>query len=412
MTLGGRTEHGGSSVHLFDEVVEVSAAEFPLEGLGDGLVVLLELEQTALDVVEGREVVWSESLSLDDGEVDLDLVEPARVDRAVNEHEIWESRLKAPDGSLTTVRGAVVDDPKDVARIAVGRGGHDLRDEAIEGLDAGGLLTTAEDLCSVHVEGSHVGPSATASVLVLDPCSLSGARRQGRMFADASLDAGLLVGADHELVGFEGFALPLAGVEIEDAPGLGGEVRIAREDPSAVLPGANGVFVEPAPHRLVADRGSDTAAANLAGDVGSAQPRKGKAQSNGQLTGESLYLHDDLWGEKPGAARGEVAPRGPANDPQRSACATGSRPRAEWRARRRSHRCVDPLLRAESSSLAGLQNTVTYIFSIDPPDRVAPLWLERSRMGSASASCILPTCGEGSQRPQDWQENTLLYLRR
>ena len=100
MTLGGRTEHGGNSVHLFDEVGEISTAEFPLEGLGDGLVVLLEPKQTVLDISERREIVWGQSLPLDDGEVDLDLVEPARVDRAVDEHEIWESHLKASDGSL------------------------------------------------------------------------------------------------------------------------------------------------------------------------------------------------------------------------------------------------------------------------------------------------------------------------
>src|SRR5713101_354626 len=272
MTLSGGTEHSRSSVHLFDEIVEVGAAEFPLEGLGDGLVVLLEPKQTVLDISERGEIVWGQSLALNDGEVDLDLVEPTRVNRAVDEHEIWESRLKASDGSLAAVRGAVVHDPEDVASIAVGRDGHDLRDEAVEGLDAGGFLATAEDLCSVYVERSHVGPGATASVLVLDPCSLSGARRQGRVFADASLDAGLLVGADHELVGFEVFALPLAGVEIEDAPGFGGEVRIAREDPGAVLPGPNGVFVEPAPHRLVADRGHDAGALRLANDVRGAQP--------------------------------------------------------------------------------------------------------------------------------------------
>jgi hypothetical protein len=50
MTLGSRTERGGSSVDLFDELIEIGATEFPLEGLGDGLVVLLEPKQTVLDI--------------------------------------------------------------------------------------------------------------------------------------------------------------------------------------------------------------------------------------------------------------------------------------------------------------------------------------------------------------------------
>ena len=145
MTLGCGTEHSGSRVDLFDEVVEVGAAEFPLEGLGDGLVVLLEAKQTVLDISERGEVVWGQRFALDDREVDLDLVEPTGVDRAVDQHEIWESRLKASDGRLAAVRGAVVHDPKDVARIAVGRVGHDLRDEAVEGLDAGGFLASDFD---------------------------------------------------------------------------------------------------------------------------------------------------------------------------------------------------------------------------------------------------------------------------
>jgi hypothetical protein len=98
------------------------------------------------------------------------------VDRAVDEYEIWESRLNASDRSLAAVRGAVVHNPKDMARIAVRRGVHDLRDEVVEGLDAAGFLTTAEDLCSVYVERRQVGPGATASVLVLDPYRLSRAR--------------------------------------------------------------------------------------------------------------------------------------------------------------------------------------------------------------------------------------------
>lgn len=68
-------------------------------------------------------------------------------------------------------------DPKDVARIAVGRDGHALRDEAAEGFEAGGWRAAAEDLCAVCRERSHVGPGAGARVLVLDSCRLSGARR-------------------------------------------------------------------------------------------------------------------------------------------------------------------------------------------------------------------------------------------
>jgi len=77
------------------------------------------------------------------------------------------------------------------------------------------------------------------------------------MFTDASLDAGLLIGTNHECVFLQWLALPLAGIQIQNASGLGSEVRIAREYPSALVPGTDGVLTEPAPHRLVADGGYD-----------------------------------------------------------------------------------------------------------------------------------------------------------
>ena len=119
--LSGRTEHGRSSVDFLDQIVEVGAGEFPLEGRGDGLIVVLETKQAILDISERGEVIGGEGLALHDGEVDLDLVEPTGVDRAVDEDEIWESRLKSLDRGLAAMGGAIVDDPEHAAGVAVGR---------------------------------------------------------------------------------------------------------------------------------------------------------------------------------------------------------------------------------------------------------------------------------------------------
>jgi hypothetical protein len=73
------------------------------------------------------------------------------------------------------------------------------------------------------------------------------------MDAQPSLDAGLLVSRDDELVLAQRLALPAPLVQIQQAPGLGLEVRIARKDPAAVLPGANRVFMQPTPDGAVAD---------------------------------------------------------------------------------------------------------------------------------------------------------------
>jgi hypothetical protein len=73
----------------------------------------------------------------------------------------------------------------------------------------------------------------------------------------ASLDTCLLVGRDNELIITEMFAMPDSLIEVKDASGFSGKVRIAGEDPGTVLPGTNSVFIEPAPYRSIADRSYD-----------------------------------------------------------------------------------------------------------------------------------------------------------
>ncbi len=67
---------GGPASH---EAVQISARELSLEGLGELLVVFLDADDTGGDGVLGREVGRSERFALEDGEVDLDLVDPAGV---------------------------------------------------------------------------------------------------------------------------------------------------------------------------------------------------------------------------------------------------------------------------------------------------------------------------------------------
>ena len=78
------------------------------------------------------------------------------------------------------------------------------------------------------------------------------------MFATACLNAGFLVGRDHELIVLQRFTFPSAGVQIEYAAGFVSEVGIAWEDPTTVVPGPNGVLMQPAPKRA-ATEGSNQA---------------------------------------------------------------------------------------------------------------------------------------------------------
>ena len=76
-----KTQGGGLGQELSGQFCEVISCEPPVKRRSHALVVLLEAQQSILDLRETGEVVGGERLALDDGEVDLDLVEPTGVNR-------------------------------------------------------------------------------------------------------------------------------------------------------------------------------------------------------------------------------------------------------------------------------------------------------------------------------------------
>lgn len=140
------------------------------------MVVILKSEQTILDLGEGGEVVGSEDFPLDDGEVDFDLVEPTGVNGGMDQDEVGVGFLEPLEGSLPAMGGAVIYDPEHPTRLAVWGLGHDLGDEAVKRLDAGGRLASSEDFGPVHVERGQVGPRSAADIFMFHPGRLVRAR--------------------------------------------------------------------------------------------------------------------------------------------------------------------------------------------------------------------------------------------
>ena len=68
-------------------------------------------------------------------------------------------------------------------------------------------------------------------------------------------------------------ALPFASVQIEHSARLGSELGIAGEDPTGVIPGPDGVFVQPAPQRTAANGRHQTALLDLLNQILSAPTR-------------------------------------------------------------------------------------------------------------------------------------------
>jgi hypothetical protein len=70
----------------------------PPKRTGGLLVMVLEGQQALLEFGEGGEVIGREDLTLDDGEIDLNLVEPAGVDRGVDQHDRGPRGAQAVSG--------------------------------------------------------------------------------------------------------------------------------------------------------------------------------------------------------------------------------------------------------------------------------------------------------------------------
>ena len=88
--------------HPCEQSVQVGTGEFPFERLRDAFIVALEARQPLSDRFQAGEIVRREHFSLHDGEVDLDLVEPARVHRPMHRHQPGMSLGQPLDRTLAS----------------------------------------------------------------------------------------------------------------------------------------------------------------------------------------------------------------------------------------------------------------------------------------------------------------------
>ena len=75
----------------------------------------LEDKETLLKLRQEREIIRGEGLSLNNRNVDLNLVDPTGMNRSVNENGVGPLGEEVIGGLLTTMSGAVVPDPEDAA---------------------------------------------------------------------------------------------------------------------------------------------------------------------------------------------------------------------------------------------------------------------------------------------------------
>jgi len=160
----------------------------------------LKGEEALFEIGQGIEIIRGEDLSLNNREVDLNLIEPTGVGGSVDENGVGPLGAETVGSFLTPMSGAVIHDPEDATCGLVGFLAHDLANKAIHRRDAIVQLAATEDLGAMDVPSRQVDPGAPTEVLVLNPRGAVRGGRQSRLFRSSSLNAGLFVGRDDEVV--------------------------------------------------------------------------------------------------------------------------------------------------------------------------------------------------------------------
>ena len=137
----------------------------------------LKGKKALFEIGQRGKIVRREDFSLDNREIDFDLVEPTGVDRSVDEDGIGPFVAQALDGLLAPMGRTVVHYPKDTASGFIRLLAHDFADQPVHRGDAALDFAAAEDLGAMDIPGRQVGPSAFAEVLMLDASRALGRRR-------------------------------------------------------------------------------------------------------------------------------------------------------------------------------------------------------------------------------------------
>ena len=237
------------------QIGQVLSGEFPLEGLGDLFIVFLKAENPFRESNKGREVIRREYFSLEDGEIDFDLVQPTGVDGEMNNNNLRPSALKSIDRGQASVRRSVVKNPENPSGQTVRFACHHVLDQTVKGYDPGFGLTPSEQLCPPHIPGCQIAQRPFSRVFEFHLLPLSFSWAKTHMSSMSRLNAGLFIGRDHKVVRPQGKSIPDSLVEVQNPAGLMFKLGIPGKDPTPVLPWLDGILSQPSPDCRAADIG-------------------------------------------------------------------------------------------------------------------------------------------------------------
>ena len=182
--------------------LEISAGKFPFEGFGDRFVPLLEVHDLSLKRRQIGTFIGHQRLSLQNGKVDLNLVEPTGMDRRMNQNRVWIPTPQAIDGRCAAMGRTIVRHPEDTSRRAVRLLAHYQIHYTMKRFDPRGRFAAAKQLRPLNIPGRNIRQRTTAFVLMFDSSQPVGGGRRALYAAMAGLDACFFITTDHEIARF------------------------------------------------------------------------------------------------------------------------------------------------------------------------------------------------------------------
>src|SRR5262249_941884 len=123
---------------------------------------MLKAQETFFNCCQRLKIVRRKHFSLNNREINFDLIEPTGMNGCVNQDGVGPTALQTLGRSDTTMRRTVVDDPKDTACGAVRFLNHDLIHKAAESSAAIGRFTVSENPGVMDIPSRQIDPSTEA----------------------------------------------------------------------------------------------------------------------------------------------------------------------------------------------------------------------------------------------------------
>lgn len=188
-----KSGHGGSVLRLSRQGLRwaVASSEGPVPGVSfKGVPVFDKSEESRFKLFQAPEARVPEDAALKNAKPDLDLVDPGRVDRCVDEVESTAMPVVEGLPSIAMMDVEVVPDHVDSSnRVAFGHGFHKRHEIGLSSL----RTAMAEDLPRPCLESRQQGPRPMAPILELKASLLATASALRRESAFQGLNARLLV---------------------------------------------------------------------------------------------------------------------------------------------------------------------------------------------------------------------------